>query len=299
MRGTWQGKIPVQGNGTNILGEVARAQMAGDNYTFDKIAKDDHARSTGLGATMSDTIETKAESQMVGSVMQTRIAKERAKVGRFYTNIAEVLGGLIAIFEEPSSIGEGFDPIISRTLAFSILADSTVLLDSDQRLQKLMQFINFTAKSGWVKIDVVLSEIAALSGLDPSKVIVPPQPKPPVEPNISLRLTGTEDLLNPLALAFTINSGQAPSVKMIEDAKLLIQAAVTPPAMGTPIPPIIGPDGLPIMQPGPPTMPGPNGPPPEQAMPAPPPVGGANPQWGALDRVNTRVVERAGEARED
>ena len=283
MRGTWQGYIPVQGQGTNIIGSVQRSIMPQDNYAFDKIAKNDLNNSwQTAGGQWGSDIETRAEVDAVGATMEVRVARERAKVGKFFVGITEVLGGLISIFEDPQSFGEGFSPFVSRVLSYSILADSTVLLDSNQRLKKLMQFINFTAKSGWVDLEPVLKEIATLSGLDPSSVIKPPSPKPPVEPNISLRLTGVEDLYNPLTLAFLINSGQAPDLKLIEQAKKLIEAAV----VKAPLPPSPE-EGMPPMD-G--EMP-PEEPPMELPQPPVPGVGDANPQWGAMSRINKRTID--------
>lgn len=288
MRGVWKGMIPVQGVGSNIIGSIPRSGFPQDNYNFDKIAKEDFNRSVGLGVGFGELVETKAEAQAAAAAPKARGAKERARVGKFYVGIMEVLGGLLSIFEDPTVFGEGFSPEISKTLSYTILADSTVILDSNQRLDKLMQFINFTAKSGWVDIEPVLKEIAALSGLDPSQVIRSPQPKPPVEPNISLRLTGTEDMLNPLTLAFTMKSGQAPDIKMIEDAKKLIMASVMPPLPGPQTPgagPQIDPvTGEPIEEPMP-----------DIPQPAPPGVGSAHPDWSAMNRVNSRVVNREGE----
>jgi len=287
MRGIWQHAIPVQGQGTNIIGEVSRSQMPQENFAFDRIAKEDLNETWQVGqADTGKGVETKGEANVIQGNMQTRIGRERAKVGKFFTSIAEVLGGLICIYEDPSSFGEGFSPVISKTLNYSILADSTVLLDSNQRLKRLIDFVNFGAKSGWVNIESVMKEIATLTGLDPNVVIQPPNPKPPVEPNISLRLTGTEDMMNPLTLAFLMKSGQAPPPEMIEQAKKLIEAAVMPPP---PQPPPIGPDGQPMGDIPPGAPPGPAGPVPE---PPPPSVGEANPNWSAMDRINRRVVER-------
>ena len=298
MKGTWQGMIPVQGNGQNVISEVSRSSFPQENFMFDKIAKMDFAELAGLGQdTVGADVETAGESDNIQTNYNTRISRERAKVGKFFTSVAEVLGGLICIYEDPSSIGEGFTPQVSKTLNYSILADSTVLLDSNQRLQRLMQFINFTAKSGWVNIEPVLREIATLSGLDPAVVIQPPQPKAPVEPNISLRLTGTEDMMNPLTLGFLIKAGQAPDAETIQKAKKLIEAAVMPPPNAQPMlgpngqllpagaTPALGPDGLPM-------PPDPNAPPLDIPQPPAPGVGEANTGWGALDRVNQRVVDR-------
>ncbi len=206
----------------------------------------------------------------------------------------------MCLFEDPSTFGDDFNPGISKILNYSILADSTVLLDANQKLARLNQFVDAYGKSGLVNLPMVLQEIAMLSGLDPSMAIIEPAPKPPEAPNISLRLTGVEDLLNPLALAFLINSGQAPKADLIEQAKQLIQQSVVPPQpppgqpqlnmpgapeplgglpmlpAGAPPPGAGGPPppGAPLPPPSPAPPPGtplPSPPPPKVAPPAPPP----------------------------
>lgn len=302
MRGTWQNMIPVQGDGSRYIGEVARAQMPQENFAFDRIVKDDLNEEWTVGPNQSGVgtgIETAAEANSIQNSFQTRIGMERAKVAKFFLGIAEVLGGLISLYEDPKNFGEGYTPYICRLLKFSILADSTVLLDAQQRLQRLVQFVNFAAKSGWVEIGLVLKEIATLSGLDAATVIRPPQPKPPVEPNISLRLTGTQDLLNPIALAMLMKSGQAPDPQLIQQAKQLIDESLTPP-QPPPQPGMPGPEGLPGMGgPGGPGMPPPPGmmppggpplpPPAPSPVPQPPLVGEAHPKWEAMPRINKRA----------
>lgn len=306
MRGTWQAMIPVQGDGARTIGEVSKAAMPSENFLFDKIAKADLMEE--FGVRNHDLEEEQGDPNQNKSSFNTQEGRERAKVASFFVGVAEVLGGLMCLYEDPSVFGEGFDPAISKALDFSILADSTVLLDAGQKLARLNQFVNTYAKSGWVNIEPVLQEIATLTGLDPSIVIQAPQPKPPVEPNISLRLTGVEDMLNPLALAFLIKSGQAPPADLIEQAKALIQQAVVPP-QGMQMPGQVQPlGGLPMLpegqagppQPGAPPQPG--GP---QAPPLPPPVAGpppgtplppphppktgeANPNWTVLTSLNKR-----------
>jgi hypothetical protein len=285
MRGTWQHMIPVQGDGSRILGEVSRAEYPKEDFTFDQIAKSDLAEAWTIGPNQMGSgqdVETKGESTQIAQGFQTRVGRERAKVAAFFVGIAEVLGGLLAIYEDPSSFGEGFDPAISNALSYSILADSTVLVDAQQRLERLNQFVNVYAKSGWVVLEPVLKEIATLSGLDPNAVIQPPPPKPPAEPNVSIRLTGSEDLTNPLALAMLINSGQAPKPEQIEQARQLIQQAVVPPPNpaqpqdpmggGTPQAPPLPPPGSPMDVP----------------PPAPPAVGDAHPDMTTMPKITKR-----------
>lgn len=310
MRGTWQGFIPVQGDGSRIITEISRAQMPPENGRFYQMAMGDLQRQWTLGSNQlgsGEGVETKGEAQAIQSDVSLPRTRERSKVAAFFTGIAEVLGGLICIYEDPSLFGAGFDPAISTTLKYSVLADSTVLLDAGQKLQRLDHFLNVYAKSGWVSLEPVLQEIAQLSGLDPSIVIQQPQPKPPAEPNISLRLTGVEDLLNPLTLAFLMQSGQAPSADLIEQAKALIQQAVTPPAglnmpssplpLGglpmlpgtTPPPQPGGPENQPPLPTAPPLPPLALGPPPGTPPPSPPPpvVGEGQSHMTSLPKINS------------
>lgn len=299
MRGTWQNMIPVQGDGERIIREVSRAQMAPENFTFDKIAKADLQEIGGMGPNQMGTgagVETKGESESIQQGVNGRITRDRARVASFVCGVAEVLGGLLCLYEDPQQFGQGFNPAISLTFKYSILADSTVLLDANQKIKRLSDFISEFAKSGWVNIEPVLQEIATLSGLDPNVVIKPPQPKPPVEPNISIRLTGVEDLLNPLSLALLMKSGQAPSADLIEQAKQLIQKTVEIPQgmqmSNQPLPP----GGFPMLpasgpNPAGPASPGPNGAPPipPPPTPQPPKIGDAHPQWTSMPTLNKRT----------
>lgn len=282
MRGVWQHIIPTQGPGSNVIGEITRAHYAPENFTFDGIIKNDIEQlwNTGQGATGPD-VETRAEVEAITGNMQTRIAQERAKVARFYCSIAEILGGLMCLYDD-EQFGEGFNKLFSKGLRYSILPDSTVLLDSSQRLKRKLDFYNFAAKTGNVELIPLLREIAQLSGVDPS-YIKQPDPLPPTVPNISLRLTGTEDMMNPLMLALLIQTGQAPDIELIEKAKKLIEASVMPSAPSEPagMQPALGPD--------------PGGPPTENlGLPGPPPpaIGEAMPDLSAMPRVNQRVLER-------
>ena len=149
-----------------------------------------------------------------------------------------------------------------------------------------MRFVNFFAKSGWVDVESIVREAATLSGLDPNVVVRPPSPRPPVEPNISLRFTGVEDVLNPLILAFLLKSGQAPDTKLIEQAKSLITASVAPPAQQQ-LPAGLPPDIAALLGGGMPPVDG-------EVVPDPPPpgVGEANPEWNPLGRFNRRVMNQ-------
>lgn len=271
MRGTWKYAIPVQGDGSRVIGTVEQPGLPQETYKFDEIAKLDLQEVWTIGSNqlgVGGNIETKGEANIIQNNFQTKVGRERAKVAAFITGISEVVGGLACVFEDPKTFGEGFDPTISDKLVFSILVDSTILVDATQRLERLNNYIKEYATSGWVVLEPILREIATLSGLDPNVVVKAPEPKAPPPPNVSLRLSGGEDMLNPLLLAFMMKSGQAPEPELIEKAKQLIQLSVMP----TPQPP----------QPG---MPPP---------PPPPNVGDANSDMRLLPPTNKRSDDGKG-----
>jgi hypothetical protein len=229
MRGVWQHAIPVQGDGSRVIGTVQQPGYSQENFSFDRIAKEDLQEVWTVGSNQLGSgadVETKGEATTIQDNFSTKITRERAKVASFVTGIAEVLGSLMCLYEDPQQFGQGFDPSISQHLAYSILPDSTVVLDSNQKIARLKQYLNDYAKSGWINVEPVMREITTLVGLDHTVVVQKPQPQQPPMPNISLRLTGSKDMMNPLLLAFMLGTGQAPDQKLIEQAKQLIQTAV-------------------------------------------------------------------------
>lgn len=268
MRGVWQAAIPVQGQGDRVIGEVARANRPGEDYAFDATAKQDLQEVWSVGPNQIGAgtgIETQGEASIVQASFTSKIGRERARVGAFFVGIARVLGGLMCLYEDPSSFGDGFHPRFSRLLRYSILADSTVLIDANQRLQRLNNFVNMYGKSGWIQLEPVLKEVATLVGLDPNVVVKPPEPAPPEQPNMSIRFTGSEDLMNPLVLATLMRNGQAPPAELIEQAKQLIEQAIKRPVPGE-----SGPEGAPT---------------PDQPAPA---IGDANPTLGLMPHIGDR-----------
>lgn len=287
MRGTWLNSIPVQGDGDRIIGTLAHPAIPPETYMFDRIAKGDLQEQWTIGSNQTGTgagVETKGEASVIQNNFMTKVGQERARVTSFIVGIAQVLGGLLCLYEDPAAFGQGFDAGFSKALSYSIVVDSTVLLDSNQRLERLNNFVNTYAKSGLLDMPSILKEIATLSGLDPNTTIIKPEPQKPEMPNISLRLTGGKDMMNPLLLAFLIKSGQAPESELIEQAKKIIQQAVVevqppPPPPGMPPMPV-GPDGNPL-PPGPPEG--------QLPLPPPPAIGDANPDLSILPTINKRA----------
>jgi hypothetical protein len=309
MRGDWQGMLPINGSGERAIGEVARASYPPDNNEQDRVTKADFNEtwqtggSIGMGGGGNTQIRSSAEAQATQQNFTTRIGYERGRVAKFFVNIAEVTAGLLALYgdwtDEEKQAMQGWDLFkLPTSFVYSVRPDSTVLLDSQQRYQRLEGFLNISAKSGMVDELPVLTEMAGLADIDET-IVHPPQPKPPTPATISVRISSAADLQDPLMVALLIHTGQMPDPSVIAQAKqFIVDAHVPPPpapppgmpgAPGAPAPP--GGPGGPQPPPPPPGHPGPGGPPPVPGgHPNIPPEGGANghPEWDMAGRVNKR-----------
>jgi hypothetical protein len=289
MRGTWQGMIPVQGDGTRTIGEIARASYPSEDLTFDERTKSDLMETWQIGpnqlGTQDQGRKTAGEASITQQNFATRIGQERGRVAAFFLSICEVLAGLMCLNsnfpiltdEEKQRMMQAWDQKkILHDLVLKIRPDSTIVLDVNARIERIAKFLNLTAKSGYVNVEPLIAEMAELSGLDPAAVMIKPEPKKPEEPNISYRFTGKDDMLNPMVIAILQKAGFAPSVEEIQQAKQLLDAATA--AAGPGAPPQSGAPGAP--------PPAPGGPPGQGGQPHP--LDTEHPEWSLASKIAAR-----------
>lgn len=295
MRGTYQGWVPVNGDGSRAVGEVARAMYPREDFEFDRVAKQDMQEQWQMGPNQqgmySSGESTATEAQYVQSGFNTRIGQERARVSKCYLSIADVMAGLMDLYDDYTDLMSPEDAQILQQqwkmagvkpeIAFTIRPDSTVLLDSEQRIQKLMRGLNLVGKSGFVDPTPWIQEICDLSGVDAQAQQPPPNQPEPV--NVSVR--SADDLRDPIFLALLFASKQAPSPQDLQAAMAMLQAASQPtPPLAAPA----GPGG-----PVPPPSGAPSGAPSEPEGP-PPPDPGLTKDWNVMPRVTKRPDEIGG-----
>lgn len=300
MRGTWQGMIPTNGDGSRTIGEIARASYPSEDLAFDQQTKQDLQETWQISGDQlgspSTVRKTGTESTIQQQNFATRIGQERGRVAAFFLKCAEVHLGLIVINstfpvltdQEKQAMRQAWDSKkVTHDMVLSILPDSQVVLDSNARIAKLTQFLNITAKSGYVNVASIITEIAELTGLDPAEVMIQPQPKEPEPPNISYRFSGKDDLTNPMVVAMLIAEGKAPTKEQLKQAQELLQSVIMPQA---PEPPAGTPAGGPEGAPGgaPPTPGGPTG------SVVPHPADTAHPDWSIQDRIAKRSRDLSG-----
>jgi hypothetical protein len=121
-KGTFQGFIPTNGPGDRAVGEVARASFPQEKFEFDRIIKSDLTEIWQVGTNQAGAFasgeRSAREAGIIQQNFQTRVGQERDKVTRFFTGIAEVQAGLLALFGNldlelppdvpPESIANGF-----------------------------------------------------------------------------------------------------------------------------------------------------------------------------------------------
>lgn len=311
MRGTYQASIPVKGDGRNIIGEVSRANYPAENFEFERIIKGDLTEGWGMDANQLGQFargrRTAREAEVVQSNFATLSGFQRGRVAAFFCGIAEVMAGLLSLYGEdlptpppppappappqdaaasgmpPQAPGAPPAPPIdvkqlSQMFDYSVLPDSTVMLDANQQADKIMDVLDMVGKSGFVNPEPLIRDILMLKGVDPEKVMIKPQPKPDEPPNISYRFSGVQDMTNPVVLAMLIEKGQAPSPDALQAAFKILQMA------GLPL------QGLP---PNGPDHPQPLGLPPhnEPAKPAALPPADSRPEWTSMPTVSKRGDE--------
>lgn len=260
MRGTWQGMIPTNGDGSRSIGEIARASYPAENIAFDTAARADLYESWQLGpnqqGTQGNSDTTAAESNLIQQNFATRIGQERGRVAAFFLGVAECIAGFMVLHsdfptltdqERQAMQGAWDQKSIMQNVVLSILPDSQIVLDSNAKIQKLSNFLNLTVKSGYINPKPIIIQMAELSGIDPTEVVVDPQQKEE-EPNVSFRFSGKDDLTNAMVLATMIAKGKVPTVEQIKEAQklLLVAQTIEPemPGVSNSAPPA-GPEGTP------------------------------------------------------
>jgi hypothetical protein len=261
-KGTFQGFVPIMGGGDRAIGEVARANFAPEKYELDHVIDREITDQWTVGPNQaggySSGEKSAREAGIVERNFQTRIGQERQKVERHFVAIAECLGALMSLHGNAV-----IPPELLGSITYSIRVDSTVLLDSQQRIEQIKEFVNMWGQSGYLNPKALAQEHAELMGFDPSKVIVDPQPKPP-EP-VKVSVSSAEDIVNPVMLGALMRTGQAPGPEDIAAAVKLLQTAMA--------------GGVPLLPP----EPTPEGAPAEVATP-----GISNPDWQEQPRINKR-----------
>ncbi len=269
-RGTYQDMIPVNGDGTRMMGELARANYPRENFEFQTVIGNDLDRSWSQSSnqlSQPNTGERSArEVAVIQGAGQIRLEYEKGRVNRKLVEGAEVVFSLMQMFRDgtkhvkvavPEGGGEMLLPVTPQDLQgeflFDFVIDSSDYVDVTTRQNNLLKLYNLAANDPNIDRKSLLHDLVLSHGLDPNKHLLKETPeKAPEKPNVSFRFSG-EDLLNPMAVALMLQAYPIGPLE-IKAASLMIQDAVQQIGFKHPQPPPgapAGPGGAPMQAPEP------------------------------------------------
>lgn len=250
-----QGMIPVDGNGSEIIGEVARAQWPRENFTFADVVTKDIDKFWALGSNQQgvteDSVRTATELSLIQSNINVRLDYERTKVLDWYVGAVGKLASLYQLFadmpdyieilgEDGSKRLEAWDRHrIQGEFAFAAKPDSAQRVDAATDRKQFLEFLNMMAKNPFVNLQELTRIGVTKFNYDPARLLKPPDPPPPPQPNVGFSFKG-EDFIGP-ASAIIVEIAQQAGYKISPQAvataaagQARIEAAMQVEAMSNP-----------------------------------------------------------------
>jgi hypothetical protein len=256
-KGTYQDMIPVNGPGDQVVGEIARANYPRENFEFQNVITHDLDEGWSMGpnqqgfATPGDTSAT--EANIIQSASNVRLDYERARVLRFFLEVAEAVGALMQLFQDDqkwievvgqngaTSLQSWDKTKIRGDYIFEAKPDAAVRVDVGQKRVEGLNLYKLLRRDPMVNGQALVSDILELHGFDPTRVMVPPPP--PEKKPAALRFTYKgEDLANPVVVALIQKNSPEPLTPADIQAALALQTMAGIPAMP--------PQMMPLPQPG-------------------------------------------------
>lgn len=257
-KGKWQGMVPMNGPGDHAIGEVARASFPKEDFDFDRIARQDLDEAWSMGnpqmSTPSPGDTTATEIKQMTTSLNVRMEFERGWVLGFFLEIAQGVGHLMQLFADDLDYAKivGEDGVqtlkawnkdtIQGEFVFTIKPDSQLKLDAGQKRVEALNMYKLLRQDPLINPVGLVSEVLEQHGLDPSKVLAPPQPPKPEKPSVSYAFKG-EDLVSPFVIALIQKTDTPITPADIAKAKALLadMAGMLPPqppqpALPTPLP---------------------------------------------------------------
>jgi hypothetical protein len=230
--GVYQDLIPMQGPGDSAIGEVARASYPRESFEFQRIISSDLDEAWAMSpnqqgfATPGDTSAT--EVDIMNQSANVRLDYERARVLRFFLEVAEGLGALMQLFQEEEQWVEVLDDNgkaalqawdrtkIRGDFLFEAKPDSAARVDVGSKRVENLNLYKMLRQDPLINPQALVADLVELHGLDPTRVLAPP-PDPQAKPaNIRFSFNGG-DLANPMVVALVQKNNPTPLTQ--EDLK--------------------------------------------------------------------------------
>lgn len=206
--------IPVSGDGSTQMGELAKSQYPRENYTAQDYIDRDISEAWAMGANQRGVQEQQARTATEVQTQQgnadVRLDAERNRVLDTHLRIVTKFASLLQLFadktdyvqlegEQGEQRLEAWDKTrIAGAFAFSAKPDSAIRVDAANDRRQMLEFVNYTAKSPNMNQRELMAALCRKHNLDPAKLLIEPPPPQPPQPNVSVRVT-MEDLAGPVA----------------------------------------------------------------------------------------------------
>lgn len=214
LKGETQELIPIPGMdaATSPFASIQRGTFPRENFSFNDIINRDIGEYWSLGQNQlgadTDTKRTATELSIINSATQTRMDAERVKVLDWYAKGAEKVLALVQMFADEPTFAklagpEGAQQLVQWSKG-DIAGEYTITLspDSSQRVDAAAEKKQAVDLYSLFGNDPLLDPVELRRvifrklGWDASKLIKPPQPKPPEPPQISVSVKGED--MNPM-----------------------------------------------------------------------------------------------------
>lgn len=209
------GDIPVSGDGSKLMGEIARAQYPRENTAFIDYLMADVDRQWALGANQQGVSAkggtTATEVSAIQQATQTRLSSEQGAVTRFWLSIMEHLAQLVQLYAEREDYVEltgeaGAQAIeawdkstVRGEFLFDVVPDSSSQPDAAADRDLALNLYNLLANDPHINREELVRRTLEAYGGDPDQLIKPQEPPPPQQPEpprVSISIKGED--LNPL-----------------------------------------------------------------------------------------------------
>lgn len=255
-RNVWQAVIPIPGADANNLpiGMIPSAHYPPEDFQFNTIIDRDLDIIWGFGANQrgQETNERKTATEIrnIQSNVSSRMDYERRQIIKWYVAGTEKLGALLQKFADDEDyiqiVGQDGNKrlqlwnkqTIAGPFVYGAQPDSSVRVDAAQEFKDLVELYNLTAKDDRAERGELLTRIARLKNLDPTRFVkpAPPPPEPKPEP-LTVGLSLKSEDLSPMNPALPL------ILLLLKQAGVVVPPELVATLQAQPPPPPLGPEG--------------------------------------------------------
>jgi hypothetical protein len=242
--------VGVPGDPRDIFHTLDKGSVAQESYNFNDYVERDIEKAWALGSNQqgvnTDSARTATELSLVQEATDTRLAAERDAVTYFFTDkIARNVLGLLQLFATADSFVRIVGPdgavqwqkwnadSIQGEFSFNIKINSQLRPDSAADLKKIMDVVNFSAKSPYVNQMELWRTAMQQWGFDPNRIIRQPDPPKEEGPRLAVSMSlSPADFVDPRTRVYAIALAKAAGVEvpMLQLPGDVAQLSAPPPA---------------------------------------------------------------------